>query len=113
VSPLFQPVETEIWQKPNADKPISRFDFLILLQGPVLRVPCRVVVLGPKGAHSVMLIACARGFGQSMSEAFLDAGTEWGLASRRAKRFLRLPERVRYVMILSSYCRCLRIVEDY
>jgi hypothetical protein len=50
-----------------------------LLQGPVLHVPCQVVVLGQKKGHSAVLIACARGYGQSVCEALLDAGMEWGL----------------------------------
>lgn len=50
-----------------------------LLQGPVLHVPCQVVVLGHETTASAVLIACARGYGQSMCEALLDAGMEWGL----------------------------------
>ena len=50
-----------------------------LLQGPVLHVRCQIVVLGPKGDDAAVLIACSRGYGQSMSEALLDAGKEWGL----------------------------------
>lgn len=50
-----------------------------LLQGPVLRIPSQIVVLGHKIAASAVLIACPRGYAQSMSEAFLDACTEWGL----------------------------------
>lgn len=48
-----------------------------LLQGPVLHVPCRVVVFGREGADSAVLIACSRGYGRSMCEALLDAGAEW------------------------------------
>jgi hypothetical protein len=50
-----------------------------LLQGPVLHVRCQVVLLGEKGGSTAVLIACQRGYAQSMSEAFLDACTEWGL----------------------------------
>jgi hypothetical protein len=50
-----------------------------LLQGPVLRIPSQIVLLGHKIAPSAVLIACPRGYAQSMSEAFLDACTEWGL----------------------------------
>jgi hypothetical protein len=50
-----------------------------LLQGPVLHVRCQMVALGEKGGSTAVLIACPRGYAQSMSEAFLDACTEWGL----------------------------------
>jgi hypothetical protein len=48
-----------------------------LLQGPVSHVPCQVVFLGQKGDDAAVLIACSRGYGQSMCEALLDAGKEW------------------------------------
>ncbi len=50
-----------------------------LFQGPVFHVRCQIVVLGEKGDNAVVLIACSRGYGQSMSEALLDAGKEWDL----------------------------------
>jgi hypothetical protein len=50
-----------------------------LLQGPVLRVRCQIVVLGKKGDDRAVLIAFPRGYGQSVCEALLDAGMEWGL----------------------------------
>lgn len=50
-----------------------------LLQGPVLHVRCQIVVLGEKGDDAAVLIGCSRGYGQSMCEALLHAGKEWGL----------------------------------
>lgn len=50
-----------------------------LVQGPVLHVRCQIVVLGEKGDDGAVLIACPRGYGQSVCEALLDAGMEWGL----------------------------------
>ena len=50
-----------------------------LLQGPVLHVRCQMVLLGEKGGDTAVLIACPRGYAQSMSEAFLDACKEWEL----------------------------------
>ena len=50
-----------------------------LLQGPVLHVRCQIVVLGEKGDDGAVLIAFPRGYGQSVCEALLDAGIEWGL----------------------------------
>ena len=49
-----------------------------LLQGPVLHVRCQIVVSGEKGDDAAVLIACSGGYGQSMCEALLDAGMEWG-----------------------------------
>jgi glycine cleavage system aminomethyltransferase T len=50
-----------------------------LLQGPVLHVRCQIVVLGKKGDDGAVLSAFPRGYGQSVCEALLDAGMEWGL----------------------------------
>lgn len=50
-----------------------------LLQGPVLHVRCQIVVFGEKGDDAAVLIACSRGYGQSMCDALLDAGMEWEL----------------------------------
>ena len=51
-----------------------------LVQGPVLNVRCQIVALGEKGDDAAVLIAYSRGYGQSMSEALLNAGKEWGLS---------------------------------
>ncbi|UCB50489.1 MAG: sarcosine oxidase subunit gamma SoxG [Deltaproteobacteria bacterium] len=51
-----------------------------LLQGPVLHVRCQVVLLGEKGGYTAVLIALPRGYAQSVCEALLDAGMEWGLS---------------------------------
>ena len=58
---------------PSANEP----PFLLL--GPLLHVRCQIVVLGEKGGYSAVLIACPRGYGQCVLEAFLDAGMESGL----------------------------------
>lgn len=50
-----------------------------LLQGPVLHVRCQIVVLGEKGGDGAVLIALPRGYTQSVCEALLRAGIEWGL----------------------------------
>ena len=47
----------------------------ILVQGPVLHVTSQVVVLG----KDALLIGFSRGFAQSVVEAMLDAGQEWGI----------------------------------
>ena len=50
-----------------------------MVQGPVFHVRCQIVVLGRKGGFASVLIACFRGYGQSMAETLLDAGREWDL----------------------------------
>ena len=50
-----------------------------LTMGPVLHVRSQVVVLAREADNSAVLVACPRGYGQSMAEALLDAGKEWGL----------------------------------
>ena len=50
-----------------------------LTMGPVLHVRSQVVVLSREVDNSAVLIACPRGYGQSMAEALLDAGKEFEL----------------------------------
>jgi hypothetical protein len=46
-----------------------------LIQGPVLHVPCQIVIV----EKDALLIAFSRGYAHSMSEAFLEAGSQWNL----------------------------------
>jgi hypothetical protein len=50
-----------------------------LLQGPVLDIPCQIVVMGTIEDETILLLAFSRGYGQAMAEAILDAGKPWGL----------------------------------
>jgi hypothetical protein len=50
-----------------------------LVQGPVLHLPVKTVVLGREDNRAALLMSCPRGYGQSFAEAVLDAGSEWGL----------------------------------
>jgi len=50
-----------------------------LTMGPVLHVRSQVVVLAREVDSSAVLVACPRGYGQSMAEALLDAGKGRGL----------------------------------
>jgi hypothetical protein len=59
-----------------------------LLQGPVSRVPCQVVVMEKRGGLSGVLIGCARGYGRSMAESLLAAGERWGLRPAGETAFL-------------------------
>lgn len=54
-----------------------------LVQGPVLHIPCQIVVLKNDG----LLIAFSRGYGQTMAEALLESGKGWGLSPAGEKAF--------------------------
>jgi len=56
-----------------------------LTQGPVLQTPCQIVTAGRDG----VLIALARGYGQTFADALLHAGRERGLAPAGEERFTR------------------------
>ncbi|NTW35536.1 MAG: hypothetical protein HGB17_05310, partial [Syntrophobacteraceae bacterium] len=49
------------------------------LQGPVLHIPCQLAVVQKSTEQQVILLGCSRGYGQSMAEALLEAGSPWGL----------------------------------
>jgi glycine cleavage system aminomethyltransferase T len=59
-----------------------------LLQGPFSHVPCQLVLMerGP-GFDGCVLIACSRGYAQSMLHAILGAGEEFGLKPAGEQRF--------------------------
>jgi dihydrofolate reductase len=65
--------------------------FLVL--GPVLRIRSQVVVLSRGEESSAVLVACPRGYGQSMAEMILDAGMEYGLIAGGEDLFSRLRDR--------------------
>ncbi len=53
---------------------------LFVVQGPVCRVPCQVVVMRQAAESRVgVLIACARGYGGGLARTLLDAGSDMGL----------------------------------
>jgi hypothetical protein len=58
------------------------------LQGPVLHVPCQIVVLEERSDLHVILLGCSRGYGQSMAAALLDAGSLWGMRPAGENAFL-------------------------
>ena len=47
--------------------------------GPVCRIRSQIVVLSREKEMSIVLVACPRGYGQSMADVLLDAGKEYGL----------------------------------
>ncbi len=63
-----------------------------LIMGPVLHIRSQVVVLSKEDAGSAVLIACPRGYGQSMADMILDAGREYGLRPGGEGQFSRLRE---------------------
>ena len=73
----------------DLDMSVSGKHLPFLLQGPVFRVPCQVVVMGLRGGLSGVLIACARGYGRSMAEGLLAVGEQWGLRPAGEALFLR------------------------
>lgn len=46
-----------------------------LIQGPVLHIRCLVAIIGAEGG----LLACTRGYGQSMADALLEEGKPFGI----------------------------------
>ncbi|MFO8089814.1 MAG: hypothetical protein R6U13_08265 [Desulfatiglandaceae bacterium] len=58
-----------------------------LFQAPVFRVPAQIVHLGAENGREMILIACSRGYGYTMTEALLRAGAEWGLHPAGEKAF--------------------------
>ena len=59
-----------------------------LLQGPICQVPCQIVVLEKHSDGSGgFLMTCSRGYGDSMVEALLKAGADFGLRPAGENRF--------------------------
>jgi len=61
---------------------------LFLLQGPVLHVPMQVMVMRKGADLLTVLMAFARGYGQTVVEALLDAGGEFDLRPAGEKAFM-------------------------
>jgi hypothetical protein len=74
---------------------LTNLDFLepvktapFLLQGPFCHVPCQIVTLQKAADGSGgFLLACSRGYGDSMIHAILEAGAEFGLRPAGENRF--------------------------
>ena len=59
-----------------------------LLQGPFCHVPCQIVTLERQADDTGgFLLACSRGYAESMVGAILEAGAEFGLRPAGEKRF--------------------------
>lgn len=59
-----------------------------LLQGPFSHVPCQVVIMErSRGFNGGLLLACSRGYADSMVHAIMDAGAEFGLCPAGEQRF--------------------------
>ncbi len=60
------------------------------LQGPAVHVPCQIAVLEKRLGLQVILLACSRGYGQSMADALLDLGASRGLHPGGENTFVNL-----------------------
>lgn len=59
-----------------------------LLQGPFCHVPCQIVTLEKTiDGRGGFLLACSRGYGDSMVHAIMEAGAEFGLRPAGENRF--------------------------
>jgi len=63
-------------------------DSLFLFQGPVLHVPMQLVVMRKGRDPLAVLMAFARGYGQTVVDALLDAGEEFDLRPAGEKTFI-------------------------
>lgn len=50
-----------------------------LVQGPILHIPCQVVLFSRDGDDATVLFSFSRGYGQAMAEALLHSGKDLGL----------------------------------
>jgi hypothetical protein len=50
-----------------------------LIQGPILHIPCQLVLFSRSDEEATILFSCSRGYGQSMAEAMLHSGKGLGL----------------------------------
>ncbi len=84
---LFGPSTPSIMEKITAlDLWSSEKSTPFLLQGPVLHIPMQVVVLGDQPG---IMMAFARGYGQTVADALLDAGAEFDLKPAGEQSFLK------------------------
>ena len=69
---LMEHVTTLDLGKPGLETPC-------LIQGPILHIPCQVVLFSRKEEEATILFSFSRGYGQAMAEAILHAGKDLGL----------------------------------
>ncbi len=65
----------------------------LMVQGPVLDVPCQIVVLDGREDQAAVLLAWARGWGQSIVDEILSRGIGLGLAPGGERLFFAWLER--------------------
>jgi glycine cleavage system aminomethyltransferase T len=71
--------------------PDRKLPFLIM--GPVAHIRSQIAVLSRDRDESIVLVACSRGYGQSMAEIMLEAGKEYALTPGGEDAFSRLRRR--------------------
>lgn len=69
---VMERVTTLDLDKPGLETPC-------LIQGPILHVPCQVVLFSRSGNAATVLLSFSRGYGQAMAEAMLHSGSDLGL----------------------------------
>jgi hypothetical protein len=93
---LFGPKAFRVTEKlTNLDfmDPTKRAPFL--LQGPFCHVPCQIATLEKQtDGTGGFLLSCSRGYGESMVDAILQAGAEFGLRPAGENRFTVWMERL-------------------
>ena len=72
----------------DLQSPDRKPPFLII--GPILHIRSQIVVLSKEKENCAVLVACPRGYGQSMADSMLEAGKEYGLRPAGEKRFSSL-----------------------
>jgi hypothetical protein len=63
----------------NLDLGASSLTTPCLIQGPILHIPCQVVLFSRSEGDATILFSFSRGYGQTMAEALLDSGKNLGL----------------------------------
>jgi glycine cleavage system aminomethyltransferase T len=62
------------------------------IMGPVVHIRSQVIVLSKEKESSAVLVACPRGYGQTMAEIMLEEGKEYGLRPGGEDLFTELRE---------------------
>jgi hypothetical protein len=63
----------------SLDLTASRLNPPCLIQGPILHIPCQVVLLSRSAEAAQVVFSFSRGYGQAMAEAIMQCGSDLGL----------------------------------
>lgn len=67
----------------NLDLTLPHLKMPCLFQGPVLGIPCLVILLARDAESSTVLTAFPRGYGQAMAKTLLSTGADWEFRPRQ------------------------------